>query len=185
MSLEQIKSLTEKNRKLLESDDWTVESLATASVKDLTVYAGIGKATATRIISEAAAIVNASGIEESERLERDHYYQRTPPWKIIEDWEEEGMQLVDIALASAISLAAVKGISTELALRLISEAQGMVNKQNLNKSMVLPPMAQQPATSSAFPVEWLSGAVEPPPMGIRIKRNFDRAKEEYEAKKNG
>jgi hypothetical protein len=185
MSLNEIKALTEKTRGLLEADNWTIEKLATATVRDLTKYAGIGKATAPRIISEAMGIVNETGAQDSERLAKELYYQNSPSWKILKDWEKEGMAIEDIAVASAGALAAVKGISMEQSLQLISEAQGIVNKRGLQSSRVVRgggSIGAVPAISAAFDEEWLNGKVQPPEMSVRVKRNFEEAKQAYKEK---
>jgi hypothetical protein len=43
MSLSDIKALNQKQAAMLEFDNWTVEKLAVAAVKDLVAYKGIGR----------------------------------------------------------------------------------------------------------------------------------------------
>ena len=96
------------------------------------------------------------------------------------------MGLQDIALSSSTALAKIKDIDGGLALTLISVAQDMLNQEKLYESRTTyigGGAANVPAASAAFPTEWLSGAIGPPPMGVRVKRNFDRAQEAYKAAK--
>jgi hypothetical protein len=181
MKLSELKTLTTSQAEILEANGWTVKSLAIAEAKILTSYKGIGKVTAQKVISEAANMVNKSGLNEAEALELERYYQKTPSWKVLEDWEMDGLSIQNVALATAGGLAALKGINESQALILISHAQTIVNKQKLYESRQSAPGAVPKTTSAAFPVEWLSGQVEPPAMSVRVKANFDKAKAEYEA----
>lgn len=178
MSLNDMKSLTEMQRRLLEDDDWTVEKLARAEVKELTKVKGIGTATAPKIISEALGIINISSLDSP----KGSQYQNVPPRKVVLDWEEQGMNVLEIALASAGALVATKGVSQDLAIEVISAAQSIVNERNLyqGRQTAAIVMSSNPhAVSPAFPEEWLSGKVEPPQMSVRIKANFDQAKAAY------
>jgi ribosomal protein S13 len=188
MKLSELKSLTGPQAATLEANGRTVENLATSTVKQLTAYKGIGKITAQKVIEEAAALINSQGLEDAEQLAKERYYQKAPARKIVEDWvRDDGMILQDIAMASAHALAAVKGIKFDQALEIISAAQDILNKEKLYESRQIGGSVPEtvPATSAAFPAEWLSGAVEPPPMGARVARNFERAQEAYKAAKDG
>jgi hypothetical protein len=177
MTLE-LKSLKSDALALLVTDEWTLEKLATATVKELMAYKGIGRVGAANAIAEATKILNDLGLEDADMLAAEHYYQKASPAKILEDWENDGLPIEVIALSSARALAVLKGIGEPLALRLISAAQGIVNKRGLQKSLVF---IESPVleTSAAFDEKWLSGAVAPPPMSIRVQRNFDEAQRKY------
>lgn len=184
MKLNDLKSLNDRAAQILAADDWTIERLSTATVKQVSAYSGIGRVTARRAIDEAAQALNEQGVEVSAQLANKQYYQKSPPRKIVSDWHKDGMSLLDIALASSSALAKIKGIEEALALTLISAAQDMLNKEKLYESQnvyIGGGAATVPAASAAFPAEWLSGAVAPPLMGARIRRNFDRAQEAYKA----
>jgi post-segregation antitoxin (ccd killing protein) len=178
MSLE-LKSLKSEAVALLEADGWTIENLAVATVKRLVSYRGIGRVGAAKAIAEAAKLLNERGLKDANRLAVEIYYQKAPPAKILEDWENDGLPIKAVALTSARALAALKGIDEPLALRLISEAQGIVNKRGLYQSRTVAPGGPTRQTSAAFPEKWLSGEVEPPGMSIRIRRNFEAAQREY------
>jgi hypothetical protein len=181
MTLE-LKSLKGEGLEALRVDGWTVETLAVAAVKDLVIYRGIGRVGAAKIIAEAAEALNTQGLDEAEGLAEEHYYQKAPPAKILKDWETEGLPTKTVALTSARALAALKGIEEGQAIRLISAAQDVVNKRGLYESGSIGAYSGDvPQVSAAFDVRWLSGAVMPPPMSRRIRRNFERAKEVYEA----
>jgi hypothetical protein len=121
MTLE-LKSLKPEAAAMLEADGWTVEKLATAPVKSLVIYTGIGKVGAAKIIAEAGEVLNAQGLNEAENLATKHYYKKAPLSKILKDWEDDGLRTDIVALTSARALAVLKGIDEALALRLISEA---------------------------------------------------------------
>jgi len=181
MRLDEMESLTAPMVALLEADGWTVETLATATIKALVPYKGIGKVTAKNAIIEAGKLMNREGLDNAKQLEKEYYYQKSPPRKILNDWGSEGLSVQNVALASARGLAALKGIDEVLALRIISAAQSIVNELKLYESRVSMPSNPGPTVaSSAFPIEWLDGTVEPPLMGVRVERNFKRAKEAYE-----
>jgi len=84
-------------------------------------------------------------------------------------------------LSSAQALVALKGIDEQLALRLISAAQDIVNKRGLYESKIIAPGGSVRQISAAFDERWLSGEIEPPEMSIRIRRNFEEARREYRA----
>jgi hypothetical protein len=128
--------------------------------------------------------LNEERAEDAGRLALENYYQKAPPAKILKDWEEAGLSLKAVALSSAQALVVMKGIDESLALRLISKAQDIVNERGLYESRIIAPAGSVRQTSSAFDEKWLSGEVEPPPMSIRVRQNFERAQEEYrEAKR--
>jgi hypothetical protein len=181
MSLSDIGALNHKQAAMLEFDDWTIEKLAVATVKELVAYTGIGKITATRAIAEAAGIVNEQGAEYAGRLAAESYYQKAPLAKILTDWEDDGLAAEAVALTSARALAVLKGIDEGLALRLISKAQGIVNKRGLYQSRIVATGGPGRQTNAAFDEKWLSGEVEPPAMSIRVRRNFEEARREYRA----
>lgn len=52
---------------VLAADKWTVSKLATADIKQLTAYPGIGDVIAQRIIGEARQLVNIEGLKRSEQ----------------------------------------------------------------------------------------------------------------------
>jgi Holliday junction resolvasome RuvABC DNA-binding subunit len=173
MSLSDVGALNQKQ--------WTVEKLAVATVKVLTAYTGIGKITADKAIAEAAGILNEQGAEDAGRLAIEHYHQKAPPAKILTDWEDGGLPIKAVALSSAQALSALKGIDEQLALRLISKAQDIVNERGLYESRIIAPAGTVRQTSSAFDERWLSGEVDPPPMSLRVRQNFERAQKEYKA----
>jgi hypothetical protein len=179
MRLNDLTTLTKPQVEILETNDWTVERIAAAEVKELTALKGIGQVGAKKAIAEAATLVNTSGLVEAGRLALEVYYQKTPSWKVLEDWEIDGLPIQNVALATAGGLAVLKGIDEGRALILISEAQTIVNKQKLQESRQPAPGAVPKTTSAAFPVEWLSGQVEPPAMSVRVRATFDKAKAEY------
>ena len=180
MTLE-LKSLKSEALALLEADGWTVEKLAVATVKELVGYKGIGRVGAANAIAEAAEALNEQGLNEAGQLAEENYYQKAPSAKILTDWEDEGLPIEIVALSTSRALAAMKGIDEALALRLISAAQGIVNKRGLYQSRVVTSGSPVRKTSAAFPEEWLSGKVEPPQMSIRVRRNFEAAQREYKA----
>lgn len=181
MTLE-LKSLKPEAAALLEADNWTIEKLAVSTVTRLVMYKGIGKVTARKVIAEAAEILNDQGLDEAGQLASEHYYQKTPLAKILTDWEEADLPLKNVALTSARALAALKGVDEALALRLISKAQGLVNKRGLYQSRsVITAGGTARETNAAFDEKWLSGEVEPPAMSTRVRRNFEAAKREYRA----
>lgn len=182
--LEDLTTLTRPQVEILRKHAWTITDLATADVKQLIQLKGIGKVTAERVVIEAAELINKHGLEDAERLARERYYQKAPPAKVLEDWEKEGLFALDVALYSASALALLKGITEDQALRIISHAQGVVNKEKLYESKAANFLVPPKPSSPAFPVEWLSGQVEPPPMADRIRRNFEKAKAEYEKTNN-
>lgn len=184
MNIDDLTCITKPQAETLKAADWTIDNLAAATIKELTGIKGIGKKTAERITEEARALLNATGLEEARQLAKERYYQKAPAAKIAEDWGEEGLTLENIALASAQALEAVKGIPYERALQVISYAQAELNRLKLEESKMVTFAgggASKKAVSSAFPEEWLSGEVPPPPMGVRVQRAFDKAKEAYEA----
>lgn len=178
MTLE-LKSLKREALELLEEDGWTIEKLATTTVKKLIVYTGIGRVGAAKAIAEAVEILNEQGLEDAEQLAKGRYYQKASLARVLTDWEDEGLDIQDVALASSRALAALKGIGEDLAIRLISKAQGLVNERGLYESKAVPYGGTPRETSAAFPTAWLSGAEEPPPMSTRVRRLFDRAKKAY------
>ena len=178
MSLD-LKSLKPEEIALLEADGWTVEKLAVAAVKKLTGYKGIGRVGAARVIAEAADIVNEQGVKDASRLGVESYYQKTPLAKILIDWEESNLSIEVVALSTARALAALKGIDEPLALKLISEAQGIVNERGLYQSHIAASGGVIRQNNAAFDERWLSGEIEPPEMSIRVRRNFEQAQEEY------
>jgi hypothetical protein len=179
MSLSDIGALNQKQAAMLEFDNWTVEKLAVAAVKDLVTYKGIGRVGAAKAIAEAAGIVNKQGAEDAGRLAVERYYQKAPLAKILTDWEADGLLLEAVALSSARALAALKGIDEPLALRLISKAQDLVNERGLYQSRITAPGGPTRQINAAFDERWLSGEIEPPPMSIRVQRNFENAQREY------
>ena len=184
MNLNELESVTEQVVTLLEADEWTLDKLSTATVNELVAYKGIGKITAERIIEEAASLLNKKGLEDADRLAKEYYYQKTPPSKIALDWEKEGLSVTELALTSVRALVALKGIDESLAIQIISAAQDILNERKLYESHLTIPGSNPKVTSAAFPVEWLSGAVAPPPMAVRVKRVFDEAVSAY-ARANG
>lgn len=64
--LNEIKSLGPMARKQMESDEWTVEQLATANWVRLTTYRGVGTLTAQRIVGEAQELVNQERLAQAE-----------------------------------------------------------------------------------------------------------------------
>lgn len=179
MNLSDVEALNQKQMAMLVLDGWTVEKLAVSTIEKLTSYNGIGKVTAAKVIAEAAEILNEQGAEDAGRLAVEHYYQKAPPAKILKDWEDGGLPIKVVALTSMQALAALKGIDEKLALRLISAAQDIVNKRGLYQSRITTPAGSIRQNSPAFDEGWLSGEVEPPPMSIRVRRNFERAQKEY------
>lgn len=140
MSLSNLKSLNQRQINTLFEESWTVEQIATAKIKNLTGYSGIGKVTAEKVIEEAALLVNAQGLEEAEKLSIERYYQKTPPWKIIADWEMAGLSLEDVALSSVEALSILKGINEDLASKCITIAQTKVNDRKLIESQQMFPL---------------------------------------------
>jgi hypothetical protein len=182
MSLDMMETLNDNQAAMLAIDGWTVEKLAVGTVKELTSYKGIGRVGAKNIIAEAAEILNEQGLEDAEQLAEERYYQKAPLAKVLTDWEDEGLDIQEVALTSARALAALKGIDEDLAIRLISKAQDLINQRGLYQSKAVVPYGGTPReTSPAFPVAWLIGDEEPPPMSTRVRRLFDKAKEEYQA----
>lgn len=64
--LTDLKSLKPEWALTLAGDGWTVSGLATADIKQLIPYGGIGEVTAQRIIGEARQFVNQEGLKASE-----------------------------------------------------------------------------------------------------------------------
>lgn len=180
MTLE-LKSLKPEAAALLMADGWTIEKVAVATVKKLMAYKGIGRIGAAKAISEAAEMLNEQALEDADRLELEHYYQKAPHTKILEYWEDDGLPIKAVALSSARALAARKGIDESLAMRLISHAQGIVNKRGLYQSRIVAPGSPLRQTNAAFDEKWLSGEIQPPSMSIRVRRNFEQAQKEYKA----
>jgi SpoU rRNA methylase family enzyme len=178
MTLE-LKSLKAEPLALLDADGWTVEKLAVTTVKKLMAYKGIGRIGAKKAIAEAAEILNAQGLEDANKLAAEYYYQKSSLAKILADWEDGGLPTKTVALTPARALAALKGIDESLALRLISEAQDIVNKRGLYQSRIAAPGGAVRQTSPAFDEKWLSGEAEPPEMSRRVRRNFEAARREY------
>lgn len=175
-------ALNEDQVSRLARDDWTIEKLAVATVKELVSYKGIGRVGAAKIIAQAAGIMNRGLMEDANKLAIEHYYQKAPAAKILTDWEDEGLPLKNVALTSARALAALKGINEALALRLISKAQDLLNERGLYQSrMAVSGDSAAHQANAAFDEKWLSGEVEPPPMSIRVRRNFEAAQREYRA----
>lgn len=182
MTLDEMKSIPDPARAALEADDWTVEKLSTAAIRELTGYSGIGKATAQKIIVEAQNILNKWMLTETEALDRQAQLAVMPLEMIIQELIDDGLTLQVIALSPVRNLEGHKGINRELAARLISRAMEMVNEKGLLESRgVVQNDAPYKKTSAAFPEEWLSGVVEPPPMSVRVRRSFEQAKADYEA----
>lgn len=184
MTLDDLKTLTEQQKEVLKKSAWAITDLATAQVKDLTKLKGIGRVTAERVIEEARSLLNEEGAKEAARLAKERYYMKAPPAKIVADWTEGGLPIKEIALTSARALAVLKGIKEDLALRCISYAQDELNRMKLYESRTMAPQVRESSagsSSAAFPEEWLSGATQPPPMSVRVKANFERAKKAYEA----
>lgn len=176
-----LKSLKREALEALEADQWTIETLAVATVNELVIYKGIGRVGAANAITEAAGLINDRGLTDADELATEHYYQKATPAKILKDWEDAGLPTKNVALTSARALAALKGIDEALALRLISVAQDVVNRQGLYESGSIGAIGVTRQNNSAFDEKWLSGEVEPPPMAIRVKRIFERTRDEYEA----
>lgn len=179
MSLSDIGALNHTQAAMLEFNNWTIEKLAVATVRELVAYKGIGKKTATKAITEAAEILNEQGLDEADQLATEHYYQKASPARVLTDWEKGGLSIEVVALSSARALAALKGIDEALAPRLISAAQGIVNKRGLYQSRIYMPGISVRQINAAFDEKWLSGEVEPPSMSIRIRRNFEQIQREY------
>lgn len=175
----ELKSLKREPLALLEADGWTIEKLAVATIRKLTTYSGIGRVGAKKIIAEAIEITNEQGLEDADRLAEEHYYQKAGLAKILTDWEKNGLPLKVVALSSARALVALKGIDESLTLQLISKAQDIVNKRGLYQSRMVIPGGDVRQTNSAFDERWLSGEIDPPPMSIRVRRNFEEAQREY------
>lgn len=180
MTLE-LKSLKDVPLALLEADGWTIEKLATATAKELVIYKGIGRVGAAKIIAEAAEILNEQGLADADRMASERYYQKVPLAKVLTDWEEDGLPIKNVALTSARALGALKGIDEALVIRLISAAQDLLNERGLHQSRVYMPGTSVRQINSAFDEKWLSGKVAPPPMSIRVRRNFEAAQKEYKA----
>lgn len=181
-SLNELKAVPSQALEALEADNWTIEELSTASVKELTGYSGIGKATGQKIIVEAQSILDKWMLTETESLDRQAQLEVMPADAIIRELIDDGLTLQVIALSPVKVLEGHRGISRELAAKVISRAMEMVNERGLleSKGIVIND-APYKKTFAGFPEEWLSGAVEPPPMSVRVKRVFDQAKAEYEA----
>lgn len=178
LELKSLKSLKLEAVALLEANGWTIDKLATAAIKDLAAYKGIGVG-AAKIIDEAAEILNEQGLADADQLAEEHYYKKTSPDKVLEDWEEEGLTIKIVALTSARALAALKGIDEAMALRLISTAQDLLNRRGLYQSRMVLPGSTTRQINAAFDEKWLSGEIEPPAMSIRVRRNFEAAQREY------
>lgn len=178
MKLNKLKSITKNVAGLLEADNWTVDQLSTSSITALTQYEGIGKKTAEKIIAESAKILNERGLEESEILAWENFLRKASPAsitkKLIED--DENVTIESLALSTIGDLAQYS-IDEGLAAKIISYAQDEVNRQGLYDSGVV--SAATKSSNPAFPDEWLSGEVPPPPMGVRVKRAFDAAVKDY------
>ncbi len=168
MNLSDLKTLTRPQMMVLKSNDWDIEKLATAQTKDLTELKGIGKKTAEKVIEEAALLVNAQGLKVAEKLAVERYYQKTPPWKIIQDWEEAGLSLQDIALSSFTALSLLKGIDEHLAARCIGVAQTKVNERKLMEGQQISPMVGGGADQKETP---------PSRMSVRVQRANDKIEE--------
>lgn len=188
MNLDELKSVTTPVAKVLGGNGWTVEKLSTASVKDLTGYPGIGKVTAQRIIAEAQEAFNQERLAESKTLDYQARWSVLSVESIVNELINDGLSLEVLALSPVRNLEGHKGIDRALATKIISHCQGEINKRKLYESQVLARggtlaryIGQAPNRSAAFPEEWLSGAINPPPMSVRVKRAFDQAKAEYEA----
>lgn len=181
MSLE-LKTITSQTVQILEADEWTIEKLSTASTKELTGYSGIGRTTAQKIIDEAQEILNDQMLSESEILDHKTSLATLPVDEVIQALVAEGLTIQVLALSPVRSLDGHRGIDRALAAQVISRAQGMVNEQGLleSKGIIISNVPEKPS-SPAFPEEWLSGAEIPPPMSVRVKRTFDKAKAIYEA----
>lgn len=103
------------------------------------------------------------------------------PSAIVERLEADRWTIQDLALATIAQLSGYDGVGAKTAAKIISLAQTQVNEQGLYES------AQQKRSSpvylqgstAAFPEEWLSGEVEPPPMSVRVKRAFEGAVIDY------
>lgn len=121
--------------------------------------------------------------------------------EMIEALNRDGWTVDLLALASVRALTGYKGIGNATAAKIISQAQDRVNEHGLYESrqqqdeaIRLAHLSGQPQggdynpvypeSSPAFPVEWLSGEVEPPPMALRIRRNFEGARLAYENKES-
>jgi ribosomal protein S13 len=181
MRLSELKSVNAQVGLLLEANDLTVEKLATATPRALTKFKGIGQVTAKRIIIEAGQLVNIEKADEARQMARQVYLQKAPTRKLVDDLiEEDGFSLQSLALAPVRALEGHKDIDAALAARIISQAQGQLNAQMLYEGRSGHYSGLPKETSAAFPVEWLSGQVAPPPMAIRVKRIFEQAKADYE-----
>lgn len=64
--LTELKSLKPEWALMLAGAGWTVSKIATADIKQLTPYAGIGEVLAQRIIGEARQLVNWEGLKASQ-----------------------------------------------------------------------------------------------------------------------
>lgn len=181
MTLE-LKSLKSEAAALLEADAWTIETIAVATVKKLMAYKGIGRVGAAHIIAEATEKLNEQGLEDADRLALEHCYKKASHATILKYWEDGGLPIKAVALSSARALAALKSIDETLALQLISNAQGIVNKRGLSQSRIATSGDAVRQTSAAFDEKWLSGEVEAPPMSIKVRRNFEQAQKEYRMK---
>jgi hypothetical protein len=182
MTLE-LKSLKAEPSALLEADGWTIEKLAVATTKELVAYRGIGRVGAAKIIGEAIEMLNEQGLDDADRLATEYYYQKSTLTKILLDWEEGGLSLEAVALASGRALAALKGIEESLAMRLISKAQDLINERALHQSWTIAAAGGIRQSNPAFDTRWLSGEVEPPPMSVRVRRNFEAAQREYQERR--
>jgi len=115
--------------------------------------------------------------------------------------EKAGWQIMELATASVGQLVAI-GLTEREAVKAIGAAGRLVNeakKLEAYRADVLsiippsppnapsrpspPPPVYGPATSAAFPEDWLSGQTAPPPMSLRVQRIFDQAVRDYQAVK--
>lgn len=76
---EAVTGLTQKVVDLLDADNWTLRSLATADEKTLTQYPGIGKVLAGKIIKESQTLVNELGMKESRFADLQAYQSTSTP----------------------------------------------------------------------------------------------------------
>lgn len=65
MQLQDNEHITEAVSELLLADNWTMEKLATTQPATLEKYKGIGKVTASAIVSEAKRLVNQERLAEA------------------------------------------------------------------------------------------------------------------------
>lgn len=69
--MNQLKSLTSRQREILEANNWTIFGLADAKPGDLAKYRGIGVTTAIRIIKEAKVLLPSLMVEPEPKTEPD------------------------------------------------------------------------------------------------------------------